>query len=220
MESLLLINPSPRKGKKMVKKRRTAAQHAATKRLVALNRARKGHKTHAKRKSPSASYATNPAPRRAAHKRRASSGVTHARKYRRNPAPRLGGVGAMLKPAAMGAAGALLVDLVTGYVPLPLAIKVSPARHLIKGVLAIGLGMAMRGNLGRNMAQGALTVAMHDAGKEALQMIAPSIQLGAEPTVADLAGVGYYSPPPEGLGYYPSEGMHGVNASEEAYTTY
>lgn len=207
----------------MAKKRRTAAQHAATKRLVALNRARKGHKTRARRKSPAHAYASNPAPRKRRTARRSSTAATHHRKYRRNPSVRLGGIGAMLKPAAMGAMGALGVDLITGYLPLPLAIKVSPARHLIKGLLAIGIGMVMKGNLGRNMAQGALTVAMHDASKEAVLMVAPSLQLGAEPTVDDLAGIGYYNPAQEGLGYYPSEGMNGIeNESMErgyAYTT-
>lgn len=209
----------------MAKKHRSAAQRAATKHLVALNKARAiGHKTRPKRKSKTRTYASNPAPRKHSRVRRASHHAVSHRKYRRNPSPRMGGIGAMLKPAAFGALGALGVDLVTGYVPLPLAIKVSPARHVIKGILAIGMGMIFRGNMGRNMAQGALTVAMHDAAKEAIQMTAPSIQLGAEPTVADLAGIGYYSPAGAAggdLGYYP--GMDGIqDESVErgyAYTT-
>lgn len=126
----------------------------------------------------------------------------------------------MFMPAAQGALGALGVDLVTGYLPLPLAVKVSPARHLIKGVLAIGMGMALRGRLGQHMAQGALTVAMHDAAKEAVQMMAPGVQLGAEPTVADLAGVGYYNPAPAGeqLGYYPGMGGIEDESMERGYS--
>jgi hypothetical protein len=206
MQQLLLINPSPRKkgNKKMAhKKHRTAAQKAATRRMIAANRAKhsgghKRRKTHA--------YASNPAPRkRRAH---AHHAVAHHRKYRRNPSHRAG-IMAMFMPSLQGAGGALVVDLITGYVPLPLAIKVSPARHLIKGVLAIGLGMVMKGTLGQNMAKGALTVAIHDAGKEAIQIAAPSITLGAEPTVADLQGVGYYNPAETGIGFYP-HGMAGI----------
>jgi len=211
MQQLLLINPSPRKKgkvKKMARKHRTAAQKAATRRMVAANRARRtgGHKrrkTHA--------YASNPAPRkRRTTRRHASHAVAHHRKYRRNPSHRTGGLMGMFMPSLQGAGGALAVDLVTGYLPLPLSIKVSPARHLIKGVLAIGLGMVMKGSLGQNMAKGALTVALHDASKEAIQIAAPSIQLGAEPTVADLQGIGYYSPAETGIGYYPA-GMAGMD---------
>jgi len=212
MQQLLLINPSPRKKgkvKKMARKHRTAAQKAATRRMVAANRDRRtgGHKrrkTHA--------YASNPAPRkrRVSRRRHASHAVAHHRRYRRNPSHRTGGMFGMFMPALQGAGGALAVDLVTGYLPLPLSIKVSPARHLIKGVLAIGLGMVMKGSLGQNMAKGALTVALHDASKEAIQIAAPSIQLGAEPTVADLQGIGYYNPAETGIGYYPG-GMAGMD---------
>jgi len=173
------------------RKTRTAAQKRATSRLVALNRARKGgprkrHTSHA--------YAANPASRPHRHVKRRSAHPARRHSYRRNPVPRMGGIMSMIKPAYQGALGALGIDLITGYVPLPLAIKVSPVRHAIKGILAVGLGMFFKGSMGRNMAIGGLTVAIHDASKEAVQMALPTVQLGAEPSVSDLRGLAYYNP--------------------------
>lgn len=198
MEPLLIINPSPRKGKgrKMATyKKRSIAQKRATANLVALNRARRGSSRKHR------IYAANPASRHAKHR-----SIDHAHHhYRKNPSARVGGIVSMFKPAFQGAVGAFGIDLVTGYVPMPLAIKVSPARHAIKGILAVGIGMLIKGNFGRNMAVGGLTVALHDAAKETVQLTMPGIQLGAEPTVNDLQGIGYYNPAPTGLGVYPSE---------------
>jgi hypothetical protein len=220
MAHLLLVNPAPRKKRKpkMAKKHRTAAQKRATARMIAANRARRGgHK--AKRK-----YASNPAPRKhsTARRRRTTHHTYRKRSYRRNPSPRAGLMG-LLMPSLQGAAGAIGVDVVTGFLPLPLGIKVSPARHFIKALMGVGLGMVMKGSMGHNMARGVVTVAFHDAAREAVQMVAPSVQLGMEPTTEDLAGLGYYNPatvaPGEALGFYPSEGMAGMGeASEGGYS--
>lgn len=207
------------------KKRRSAAQKAATRRMIAARRA---------------GYASNPSPRKRHHRRRtyasnpsighharrAYHSIRHhvRRKYRRNPSPRLGGLGSMMMPAVYGAGGALAIDFVTGYLPLPLAIKVSPARHLLKGLMAVGLGMVFRGRIGSEMAKGGLTVALHDAAREAIQMVAPTVQLGAEPTIADLqaagAGMGYYNPSETApaLGFYQDAGMAGMGETVQDYT--
>lgn len=207
----------------MAKRRRSAAQKAATARMLAARRAKYSHnpsprkRRHSRRKmhhNPSARHHVKRAYHRIRH---------HARRYRRNPSPRLGGLGNMLMPAVYGAGGALAIDLVTGYLPLPLAIKVSPARHLIKGLLAVGMGMVFRGRIGSEMAKGGLTVALHDAAREAVQTFAPSVQLGAEPTVQDLAGIGYYSPAATGepaLGFYQDQGMAGMAGYSTEYNEY
>lgn len=205
MASLLLINPKVRPSKRRTKlgvsivkkKRRSAAQIAATRKLVAFNHSKKrkskGVSTVAKKKR---SARTLKSVRR--HGKPAPVGAFHQAGYARNPIRKrhskrrhnpiaaklgLGGiVGRTVLPAAIAAGGALTLDLVWGFLPLPESVKVGPMRHAVKAVGAIGLGllasMVLKRDTANALASGALTVVMYNAAREAIGSLAPGIALG------------------------------------------
>lgn len=195
-KEVLLVNPRRRSGK-----RRTAAQKAATRKMIAANRRRSGgrkRRAPARRKrrsNPVGMYVSNP-------RRRRRRKLTARRTRRRNPARRMtlrGTMNNLVIPAATAGAGALALDVLWGFVPIPATIKTGPMRHVAKGVGAIALGalVGMVGNkrMGDTMAMGALTVVFHTAFREMTAQYAPQIPLG------------YYS---AGLpvGYDPSLGIY------------
>jgi hypothetical protein len=204
MEQLLLINPKARSKKIMRKRRtRTAAQKRATARLVAANKSRR-----TRRASPKRSYAPNPI---RARRRRAPALVTrHVRRRRRNPirVPGLGGAGGLFMPALTGAAGALAVDAVMTYVPLPAALTSGNMGAVTRAATAVLLGTVGRKVFGRaatSMAIGALTVAVYQSAKGMLANAGMSLgyygagmttnvlpAVNAAPAVA--AGMGAYLP--------------------------
>lgn len=218
MQELLLVNPRKRR-KSAGKKRRTAAQRAATKRLVAMNRARKSNPTPRKRRRKS----TRAKARRASstvvvrtnpHKRR-----VHRRGRRRNPISLTHPMG-ILKPALVGAVGATAVNTALGYVGQYLPSSLMTGNMLIatRAVSAFLLGMVagklgVRGSTVTQMAEGSLTVTLHDAimmlsggfgmqlqGMRGMRMYMPGIQAGAPAKMAGLnsyvtgagAGMGSY----------------------------
>jgi len=71
---------------------------------------------------------------------------------------------------AVGAAGALAVDIALQKLPLPAQLTANPImKAATQGFIGIGLGMLMKkvgkGGLGKSMAEGAVTVALYNAGK-------------------------------------------------------
>lgn len=149
--------------------------------------------------------------RKATKKRSISRAVarktTKRRTYRRNPISRKGIMESVM-PAAQGALGATLLDLAMGYLPIPETVKAGPMRHVVKGVAAIGLGILakniVKGQTAANLANGALTVIMHDAIKE------QGTKMGLP--LAGYDEIGYYNPAMvEGdMGaYLPDDGMAG-----------
>ena len=191
---LLLINPRKRRASG---KRRTAAQRAATARLVAFNKAkrhggRKRNPVVARRAKRRASYAANPAKRRVHHVRR-----------RRNPSSlgsslRLtaGGITAVAKNAALAAGGAVAVDYAYGYVRgyLPVSMQtpadasgaVNPLYFAGKGLFAVALGVVA----GKYLRMGSKAAAMANGS---VIVTAYSLLRGLLP--ASIAGqLGYYAP--------------------------
>lgn len=229
---ILLVNPRRRRG------RRTAAQKRATRKMIAANRRRGGgtRKKRARRRNPIGPYA--PRKRRASglgyyvsnpRRRRRRSVARRAR--RRNPARRGFNIQAMVNqlviPAATAGGGAVLLDVLWGFVPVPEGIKTGPMRHVAKGLGAIVLGqlvgMVGTKRMGDTMALGALTVTFHAAFREMTAQFMPQIPLGyysAGPTAGFDPQLGYYvsSPrlatsrgesipsPNSELGYYVQEG--------------
>lgn len=179
MSQLLIVNPSvrpsKRKGVRKMAKRRTAKQVAATRKLVAMNRARKSGsvvKTRRRRKA----RASNPAPLKYRSVRRKVMSVRRRRSARRrNPIGgfSLGALTSLMKDGAIGATGALAVDLAMGYIPLP-AIMVSRKTesggvnyvyYLTKAVAAVGVGALGKKVIGRSAetaAMGAMVVNFYD----------------------------------------------------------
>ncbi len=177
-ETLLLLNPRKRKRKSRSGKRRTAAQRAATRKLVAfMKRRRSGRKSRARKSSPS------------------TTGVsTMKRRYRRNPISKksvsvsVNSAMALLKPAAAGAAGALALNGIVNYTPIPDMLKAGKMMYVTRSVLALLIGVvgSKVGPLrpyARSMALGGLTVTLADLGKEL-----------ASGTGVNLSGVGYINP--------------------------
>ena len=206
------------------KKPRSAAQKRATAKLVAFNKAR--------RKAPSSkrAYAANPATkprRRRANAATASRAGRTLRRYRRNPAGMPTSVkqiiARLIKPAVSETVGALALDVTSGYANryLPATLTTGPARHLVKGAMAVGVGylaskVSKRGAMAADMARGGLVVVMHDAAKELLGQVAPSLPLAGNDyngivsdfAVGDWAPVGIGSQAMNGI--YETQNMNGI----------
>ena len=114
------------------------------------------------------------------------------RRTRRNPISlRSAGAQAqaLFQPALTGAAGALAVNAIINYAPLPDMLKEGRTIYLTKAALAVLLGMLGRQLpfIGRNaaaMARGALTVVLTDLGKDL------ALAYGG----MNLSGIGYLNP--------------------------
>lgn len=219
---------SPRKERQMAKKRRTAAQRAATKKMIAANRARRaGRKSPARKTKRRAARRSAPAaaaPRRSSKRRaaRRSAPRRHRRssarsaraagrvlRYRRkNPVGFLSDFMSQLIPAAIGGAGALGVDVLMAVVPLPDSIKNGPFKPLVRVGAAIGLGMVAGmvkdKRFGNQVAAGALTVIAYDTMKGLLSKVAGGKIPGLG--VYEIPGVGTYEVGPADsmpqVGYY------------------
>lgn len=208
------------------RRRRTPAQKAATRKLVALNRRRARMKSNPakRRKRPvgTKQYKQSQRTRRTTRgtltrtpsaRLRARRRKNRVRGYYPNPRRRTNMVqniiNRQLQPAAIQAGGALGLDVIMGYFGnfIPAQFNQGMMRHVTKGVVALGMGFVVsnfvRNQTANEMSKGALTVVMHDAFKEALQQWMPAIPLGC-----DTADMGYYNPSPvyqpsaDGMGYF------------------
>ncbi len=222
---VLLVNPRKRR-------RRPARRRASPRRRTARKKT-----TRRRRRNPIGPYArsgmgmyvSNPRRRR---RRPARRRTTARRRYRRNPN---GGrmtmrkiMNDLLLPSATAGAGALALDILWGFVPVPENIKTGPMRHVAKGLGAIVLGqlvgMVATRRTGDTMAMGALTVVFHSAFREMTAQFMPNVNLGyysaganagydpqlgyyvASPRLAVSRGESVPSPNSE-LGYYVQEGV-------------
>lgn len=178
MSSVLIVNPSPRKGKTVAKSKRTPAQVRATKKMIAANKARaKGASAPAPKKRR--------ASRSAPAKKRATSRRTHpitsmaeasraGRKLRyRRPNP-IGGdfINGTVIPSAIGAGGAVALDVLLAMLPLPVAMKTGPMAPVVKIAGALGLGalagMVTNRRMANQVAAGAVTIALYQVARTGL----------------------------------------------------
>lgn len=188
MAELMLINPRKRRRK-----------HKARSRARKV-RARR----HYRRKT-----AIVAAPRRRRRKHYMSNPIRHKR-YRRNP---IGGFRPMgfvkdtLMPSAIGAAGALGLDMLLGFVPLPDMLKTPTMRPIVRIVGAVGIGMlagmVTNKRMGEQVGAGALTVVLYDTLKGFVQTSFPTLSLG---DIENYPSMEYLSPAPqvEDMGAYVS----------------
>lgn len=170
---LMLLNPRKRRKSR---KRRSPAQLAATRKLVALNRRRGGAKRRpAKRRTARRSPARrrNPvsyaAPRR---RRRRATGLAG-----------LGGLPGLLMPAAMGATGALALDIAWGMLPIPAQFKTGPfiaPAVKIGGALGIGwlASMVATKKTADQVMVGAITVTIFNIARTFVANTFPQVTLG------------------------------------------
>ncbi len=246
MAQLMLVNPSTRKARKKkmaTRKRRTAAQLRNDKRLgrMAKARARAKRNPVAKRKAParkriaisapSRRTARTPTKRLIARRRRNTK-----RTYFPNPSRRSGKmtiknvVDNQIKPAAIQASGALMLDIGYGYLGgyIPAMLNTGMMKHATKGVVAIALGMVasnfMNNTTANKLALGAMTVTFHDALKEAMTTFMPAIPMGeagyynASPVYN--SPLGYYSDDSgDGMGYYSDDSGDGFRVNQQSFDT-
>ena len=182
MAEMLLINPRRRRARKARKAGRSAAQRAATRRLVAMNRSRR----RARRSNPApAIVAMNPRRRRMS--RRRSNPIRMIRR-RRNPAM-LGGfnfrtVVSAMQDALIQGGGAVAMDLLHGQINrfLPAMLQRTPGQvglgDVVKASITVLVGTALRGptrGLSMKAATGSLTVQAYDIVKN---LLPSTMQLG------------------------------------------
>lgn len=146
--------------------------------LMLVNPARRPsrrRKTAAKRRTRRAS------PRRALAAVRTTARRS-IRRYRRNPI-KMGGIGGQFVDGAIGAGGALMVEVAMQKLPIPAALTANPMlKAATKGLVAVGLGMgvaklAKKRKLGEQLAGGGVTIALYDAFKG---MVGPSLGLAGD----------------------------------------
>jgi hypothetical protein len=180
MAELMLINP--RKRRRRVKARKSNPKR---RRRVTASRVKR------RRRNPVMPLAN-------VRRRRRYSTVS--RKRRRNP---IGGRFSLrgftnntLMPSAIGAAGALGLDVLMGLLPLPAAIKTGPMRPLtrIAGAVGIGMlaGMITNRRLGEQVAAGAVTVVMYDTLKSFVRQAVPTLPMAG--LSEDYPSMEYVSP--------------------------
>lgn len=179
------------------KARRTAAQKRATAALVRLNKGKR--RTIRRKRNPSRAASpyravatmTNPIRRR---RRRNPIRTVARRRVARRRNPIGGNIGRMVTPALMGAGGALALDVVWSYIPVPATLKAGPLKHIAKAAGAVALsiiaGKVVKKPTAEAMGVGALTVIAHDVMRELVAKFAPGVKMD---------GVGLYV---NGLGYY------------------
>ena len=199
MAELMMVNPSRRR-----KVGRTAKQRAATRKLVALNR-RKRRRPTARRpvkRRRTTARRTNPIRCKRRSPARRLISTVRKRRYKRNPSPR-GMVNSTLIPAAVAGLGAVSLDVLWGFAPLPATLKTGPLRHLVKGAGAIALGwaagMVVNKRTAGQLATGALTVVMYSAIRELTAKFLPSVPLGYYSAGASAGTMSEYTP---GVGEY------------------
>ena len=202
MAEILLVNPRKRKAasrkkkKRTVskkrkttrrknpvarKKRRTAAQRAATRKMIAANRRRARSR---RRKNPVATKRRKPAKRRPAARRAPVRRRRRTNRRRSNPAFTMRSIQNQVTEAGIGAFGALGLDIVQGYLPIPANLKAGIVGTGVKALLAIGIGVVgsklrfVRPATAAKMSNGALTVVLHGELKRLTQQFAPGIQMG------------------------------------------
>lgn len=205
MAGILLVNPRRRKRRKMSalqrkyfgKKRRRRARASAPRRR--------------RRRNPVA--ALNPRRRR-----RRSYSVARRSRRRRNPTVRgfVNQLQPMVKNGIVGAAGALGLDVLLGFLQpkLPAQLQSGYGLTAAKVLGAIGVGMianiaGLRGR-GNALALGAMTVVLHDELKKLAQAQFPGLALGEYVSFApevgyDNTGLLPHSPVGEYVGEYMSD---------------
>lgn len=209
------------------KKTRTAAQRAATAKLIRFNKkrssgakraARPARKAPPVRQKARSSPAATSRPVRRKYRQssaRAASSAGRTLRYRRsNP---IGGfITDTLIPSAVGGAGALALNVAIAMLPLPVAMKVGPMAPLVRVAGAVGLGMLagqfMGRKIGEQVTAGALTVTLYDFARTQLARLKiPGLSMYPD-------GVGDYigADEMEALGYIDSGQQVGEYIGDES----
>lgn len=143
--------------------------------------------------------------RRSPIRRRARSAVATVKKsikrYRRNPSMRTSGVVDTIKTGAIGAGGAIAAEVLLSKLPIPAEFKSGNMAIVASALASVGVGILVgkylkKPAIGKTMAQGGVTVALHGALRS---MVAAPMGLST--------GLGYYEFDPSTMGYYEDNSM-------------
>jgi hypothetical protein len=185
---IAIVNPSRRKG------HRTAAQKRATAKLLAWNRAHRGHKS--RKSNPSHRHHHGGHHRTAAQRAATRKLIAWNRGHRsHNPGRaltrfpgRMGGFMGELVPAGIGAAGGLGINILVGYLPLPVQLKTGFVRTLVVlGAVWAGgavASMAFGRRVGNLVTAGGVTVTIYDLLKGLIVQNFPNVPLQPTAVVA------------------------------------
>lgn len=175
MAELMLINPRKRRRKvKSVRKKRHKKH-----RMSALQR-----KYFGKRKQKRSPVVMAKKSRK--RRRKYAVSVKRSRRYRRNPSGGKFNVKGFMQhtlmPSAIGAAGAIGIDIVMGFLPIPPQFKSGPMRTVVKiagaGLFGVIAANFMKRETANQIAAGAITVALYDTFKSSvMQMLPPQIAM-------------------------------------------
>lgn len=201
MESLFIVNPrrKKRKGRMPAGLRKFWAarrrQKNPKRRRARAANPRRRHKRLAVMANPRRRHrrvrAANPRRR----KRRANPVFFHRRRKRRSNPFSTNSLMSVLKPAGIGAAGAIAMSIAYGYLSpsLPASLTTGYLPTIVKGAAAVGLGMLIGKFMSRQDGQyatiGGLTVVLVGAITPLITSAAPTI-----PGLSGLAGYGDYQP--------------------------
>lgn len=141
--------------------------------------------------------------------RRNPKRVHHRRRMRRNPRG-LGNINAFMKhtliPSSVGAVGALGLDVILGYVPLPAALQTGVFKPIVRlvgaGLLGLVASKVANRETGERVAAGAVTVVLYDLFKGVVSQAAPNLPLSG---ISGYPNLEFYSAgTPAGMGEYVS----------------
>ena len=210
MSQLMLINPRKRTGGR--KKPRSAAQKAATRRMVAARGGKNPARTVKRRKRRSNPVSANPI---GLHRVKHRAKRHHTRARRRNPLRMpagAGGIMGMMTTSLQGAGGALFVNTALNYIPLPAALTSGNGKYLARVGLALAVGVfggkVLPHKVATNAAIGAMTVALHDLLLGLAAQAMPTMKLG---------DVGDYD---DGVAAYVAQPMAGLADMGAMYDPY
>lgn len=192
MAQMLLVNPRKRK--------KRSTKMATRKQLAALRKARaaKARKHHPRAATPRRRRKSASRKRHITLRGTMNPSRRTRRHYRRNPSARkfnlMGFVKESLMPSAMGAGGALALDLALAYLPLPAMMKTGVVNSVTRVVGAVGIGMlggmVMGRKVGEQIGAGALTVVLYDEIKGMLKKAMPTLPLSG----SDYPSLEYVNP--------------------------
>jgi len=220
----IAANPRKRRTRRNPKRARSAAQKAATRRMLAANRSRSGAAPK-RRKSRRRTVAVS-APRRIV--RRARSTARRSRSAARSFSMRGigGGATSLLKTGAIGAGGALVSDVamgfVNGFLPASMNSKLSVdgSPNYLNAAAKFGVTLLMRAvtskvlsaDTANRMAAGAVTVQAYELLRPMVAGVLPAgMGLGwFSPGMTFRAGAGQpgmIAGPPRNLSQYQNTGL-------------
>jgi hypothetical protein len=201
----VLYTVNPRKRRKG-RKHRSAAQRAATARLVAMNRSRKMHRNprgKSRRRQRGYAVAASPRVHRKIRRFVRRSRRTFRALHRRYSGGMMGSAVGILKAGAIGGIGAVSVDILMSYtkpfLPASMQSPVNPDSSAnfgyfgAKAALAVALGTFGRrlpvvGRFAGQMAEGAMTVLAY----QLIRPMVPATMLGYMNPAPTVRGTGAY----------------------------